>query len=304
MPPTPFWHDDYSQAVRDRMADTGDMRLRAMDEAGIERMVLSLGGVGVQDEPDAARAVERARKANDALAGIIATRPDRYAGFAMLPMQDPDAAAAELERAVRELGFLGCLVNGYTSLRNADSPSFYDEPQYLPFWQRLAALNVPFYLHPRNPIPNQQRVYEGRRELIGAAWSFAVDTGTHALRLITSGLFDRCPTATVVLGHMGELVPFAISRLEARVKHAKAVKLQRPPSQYLRTNFYVTTSGNFHTPSLLAVIQQLGNDRVMFAVDYPFESLETGSRWLDDAPIDEGDRSKIARENAERLLRI
>jgi 2,3-dihydroxybenzoate decarboxylase len=266
--------------------------------------VLSLGGAAIQDELDVARAVERARKANDALASIISTRSDRYVGFASLPMQDPGAAAAELERAVRDLSLRGALVNGYTSIGSLDNPSFYDEPQYLPFWEKLAALDVPFYLHPRNPIPNQMRVYEGRRELIGAAWSFTVDTATHALRLITSGLFDRVPGAQVILGHMGELVPFAISRVEARVKHAKAVKLSKRPTDYLRSNFYVTTSGNFHTPSLLAAIQQMGNDRVMFAVDYPFELLEDGSRWLDDAPIDDEDRAKIGRDNAERLLRI
>ena len=302
MPPTPFWHDDYSHAVRDRMADTGEARLREMDDAGVERMVLSLGGTGVQDELDVARAVPRARAANDALAAIVASRPDRDSAFATLPMQDPEAAAVELERTVRDHGFKGALVNGYTSVGDLDTPSYYDEPRFLPFWQRLAALGVPFYLHPRNPLPNQMRAYEGRRELIGAAWSFAVDTGTHALRLITSGLFDRCPQVTVVIGHMGELLPFAISRLEARVSHAKAVKLQKPPSEYLRTNFYATTSGNFHTPSLVATIEQMGADRVMFAVDYPFERLQDGSAWLDRAAISDADHLKISRTNAERLL--
>lgn len=302
MPPTPFWHDDYTRDVRERMADTGETRLREMDDAGVERMVLSLGGTGVQDELDVPRAVQRARAANDALAAIVASRPDRYSAFATLPMQDPEAAAIELERTVRDHGFKGALVNGYTSMGDLDTPSYYDEPQFLPFWQRLAALGVPFYLHPRNPLPSQQRMYEGRRELIGAAWSFAVDTGTHALRLITSGLFDRCPQATVVIGHMGELLPFAISRLEARVSHAKAVKLQKPPSEYLRANFYATTSGNFHTPSLVATIEQMGADRVMFAVDYPFERLQDGSAWLDRAAIGDADRLKISRTNAERLL--
>ena len=302
MPTTPFWHDDYSREVRERMADTGDRRLREMDDAGVERMVLSLGGTGVQDELDVARAVQRARSANDALADIVAGRPDRYSAFATLPMQDPGAAADELERTVRDHGFKGALVNGYTSIGNLDTPAYYDEPSFLPFWQRLAALGVPFYLHPRNPLPNQQRVYEGRRELIGAAWSFAVDTGTHALRLITSGLFDRVPNATVVIGHMGELLPFAISRLEARISHAKAVQLRKPASEYLRSNFYATTSGNFHTPSLVATIQQMGADRVMFAVDYPFERLQDGSTWLDEAAISDEDRLKISRSNAERLL--
>jgi gamma-resorcylate decarboxylase len=304
MPATPFWFDDYSTEVRERMADTGETRLRLMDAAGIERMVLSLGGVGVQDELDVARAVQRARAANDALAEVIASHPDRYSAFATLPMQDPEAAATELERTVRDHDFKGALVNGYTSMGNLDTPAYYDEPRFLPFWQRLEALDVPFYLHPRNPLPNQQRMYEGRRELIGAAWSFAVDTGTHALRLITSGLFDQVPRAIVIIGHMGELLPFAIGRLEARIRHAKAVKLEMPASYYLRTNFYATTSGNFHTPSLVATLEQMGSERVMFAVDYPFEKLEDGSSWLDQAAISDTDRLRISRTNAESLLRL
>jgi 2,3-dihydroxybenzoate decarboxylase len=217
-------------------------------------------------------------------------------------MQDPSAAADELERAVREHGFKGALVNGYTSMGNLDTPAYYDEPQYLPFWQRLETLGVPFYLHPRNPLPNQQRAYHGRAELLGAPWAFAVETGTHALRLITSGLFDRCPRATVILGHLGELLPFAIDRLQSRMQYVKAVKLQKPATEYLRQNFYATTSGNFHTPSLIGTIAQMGADRLMFAVDYPFEDLQQASAWLDTAPISDEDRLKIATTNAARVL--
>ena len=302
--PTPFWFDDYSRDVRERMLDVGEQRLRDMDDSGIERMVLSVAAPAIQDELDTARAVELATRANDELAALIRTRPDRYSGFATLPMQDPAAAAGELERAVAEHGFVGALVNGYTSTGTLDTPAYYDEPRFLPFWERLAALDVPFYLHPRNPLPNQQRIYQGRPELLGAPWAFAIETATHALRLITSGLFDRVPKATVVLGHLGELLPFAIDRVQSRLSHAKAVKLAKRPAQYLRENFYISTSGNFHTPSLIGAIAQMGAERVLFSVDYPFEKLQDGSRWLDSAPISDSDREKIGRTNAQRLLGI
>jgi 2,3-dihydroxybenzoate decarboxylase len=203
---------------------------------------------------------------------------------------------------VRQYGFKGALVNGYSSVGSLETAAYYDEPQYLPFWERLAGLDVPLYLHPRNPLPNQRRIYQGRSELLGPTWAFAVETGTHALRLITSGLFDRFPTLTVILGHLGELLPFAIDRLEQRLSHIPGTRLRRPPTQCLRENFYVTTSGNFHTPSLLGVILQLGADRILFAADYPFEQTQDASRWFDTVPISEADRLKIGRTNAERLF--
>ena len=147
-------------------------------------------------------------------------------------------------------------------------------------------------------------MYQGRPELLGPQWAFAVEAGTHALRLITSGLFDRVPKATVILGHLGELLPFAIDRLQSRIAKVKAVKLAKPASHYLRDNFYISTSGNFHTPSLIGTIAQVGIDRMLFSIDYPFETLKSGSRWLDSAPISDRDREKISRTNAQRLLRI
>jgi 2,3-dihydroxybenzoate decarboxylase len=292
------------QHMHDRLKETDDLRLTEMDQAGIERSVISLAAPCIQDEVDAARAVRRAAEANDALAAIIAKHPDRYAGFAALPMQDPAAAANELERAVRQLGFKGALVNGYSSIGNLETAAYYDEPQYLPFWERVAALDVPFYLHPRNPLPNQRRIYQGRTELLGPTWAFAVETGTHALRLITSGVFDRFPSLTIILGHLGELLPFAIDRLQQRMSHVSRARLTRSPTECLRENFYVTTSGNFHTPSLVGILLQLGADRVLFSVDYPFEQPATAAAWFDTAPISEADRLKIGRTNAQRLLRL
>jgi 2,3-dihydroxybenzoate decarboxylase len=273
-----------------------------MDRLGIEIAVLSLGSFGIQDVVEPARAVEQARKANDALAETVRAHPTRFAGLAALPMQDPAAAAGELARAVQELGLKGALVNGYSSLGDLETGVYYDDERFLPFWERVEELGVPFYLHPRNPLPNQRRIYEGRTELLGPTWAFAVETGTHALRLLTSGLFDRFPRLTIVLGHLGEFLPFALNRLEQRMSHIPHVQLEKPATQYLRDNFYITTSGNNHTASLVGVLLELGADRLLFAADYPFEEMADGATWFDSVPISESDRLKIGRTNAQRLF--
>jgi gamma-resorcylate decarboxylase len=285
----------------DRLEDL-DRRLEEMDQLGIELSVLSFGSDGIQGVLDPQLAVVRAREANDALAQLVAQRPARFAGFAALPMQDPDAAAEELERAVTELGFHGALVNGYSNLGDEGTGVYYDGLEYLPFWERVDSLGVPFYLHPRNPLPSQRRIYEGRPELLGSTWAFGVETATHALRLITSGLFDRLPSLGIILGHLGENLPFAIARLEERLAHVQGVKLQRGPRQVLRENFHVTTSGNYHTPSLVGILLELGADRVMFSADYPFAEMRDAVEWFDALPISESDRLKIGRTNALKLL--
>ena len=295
------WSPEEWRSVVDRLRDT-ERRLEEMDRLGIELAVLSLGAFGIQDLPEPARAVELSRRANDALAEIVAARPERFAGFAALPMQDPAVATAELERATAELGLSGALVNGYSTVGDPDTGAYYDGEAYLPFWEQVEALGVPFYLHLRNPLPGQRRIYEGRTELLGPTWAFAVETGTHALRLITSGLFDRFPRLTVVVGHLGEFLPFALPRLEQRLAHIPHVRLERTPTQVLRENFYVTTSGNNHTASLLAILLDLGADRLLFAADYPFEEMEDGAAWFDEVPIAEDDRLKIGRTNALQLL--
>lgn len=297
------WDPSAWRKVLDRLEDTEE-RLREMDRAGIEVAVLSLAADAVQGIPDPVRAVETARAANDALAEIVAGGPDRFAGFAALAMQDPREASAELERAVRSLGFCGALVNGYSDLGDALTGVYYDGDEYLPFWTTAAELGVPVYLHPRNPLPGQRQAYQGREELLGPSWAFAVETATHALRLITSGLFDRVPGLQIILGHLGEQVPFAIDRLEKKLALNPRVKLDKPPTQVLREHFHVTTSGNNHTPSLKGVIEQMGAERVMFSVDYPFDSMADSAAWFDGLTLDGATRAKIGRENAVRLLRL
>jgi predicted TIM-barrel fold metal-dependent hydrolase len=270
----------------------------------VELAVLSLGSNGLQDVLDPGREAALAREVNDALAQVVAAHLDRYLGLAALPMLDVDAAAAELDRCVNTLGFKGALVNGYSSDGGLDTGRYYDDPRYDPLRERFAALKVPFYLHPRNPLPDQRRIYEGREQLLGPTWAFGAETAVHALRMLIGGVFDRVPELTVVLGHLGELLPFAIRRLEQRLSRRADVDLARPAASYLQDNFYLTTSGNYHTPSLIGILLELGADRLMFAADYPFEELDDGAAWLDNVPISDGDRRKIASENARRLLHL
>jgi len=296
------WDPREWRTMAEALQETDDERLAVMDAAGIEIAVLSLAAPCIQDEYDAGEAVVRASAANDTLAEVVAAHPDRYVALAALPLQDPAAAADELERCVSGLGFRGALANGYSSVGDLHTARYYDEPDYVPFWERVAALGVPFYLHPRNPLPDQRRYYEGREELLGPTWAFTVETATHALRLMASGLFDRLPSLQIILGHMGELLPFAVARTEQRLSHIPNVELERLPQQLLRENFWLTTSGNFHTPSLLGAMLQVGADRLLFAADYPFEQPTEAAAWFDTAPISEGDRRKIGRTNALHLL--
>ncbi|MFZ0088288.1 MAG: amidohydrolase family protein, partial [Solirubrobacteraceae bacterium] len=192
--------------------------------------------------------------------------------------------------------------NGYSSVGDLSTAAYYDEPQYQEFWERVAALDVPFYLHPRNPLPSERRIYQGREELLGPTWAFTMETATHALRLMTSGLFDRVPTLQIILGHMGELLPFALDRTQQRLEHIPSVNLERSTVDYFRDNFYITTSGNFHTPSLLAAIHQVGSERILFAVDYPYEQISDAVDWFDGLELGLSELEQIGRGNAQRLL--
>ena len=283
-----------------RLLDFTQERLPQMDASGLDVQVLSLNSPGIQAEPDAAVAVRAARQVNDVLAGVIGEHPDRFKGFAALPLQDPAAAADELERAVNELGLLGGLVNAHTGGK------YLDDPDFTVVWERAVGLDVPLYLHPANGV-DTAHVLSGHPELIGPMWSWGIDTATHALRLIFGGVFDRFPAAKLLLGHMGEGLPFVLWRLDSRwdFHNHHGIELDRGrPSEYLRENLYVVTSGVASTPPLHTALLALGADHILFGTDYPFESIETACRFLESAPISEVDRAKIAHGNAERLLRI
>jgi 2,3-dihydroxybenzoate decarboxylase len=296
---------DLPPATRNRILDLGSGRIADMDRGGLDICILSLTAPGVQGIPQVKEAIGQARRTNDYLAENIANNPKRLKGFATLPLQDPEAAAQELTRCVRELGFCGALVNGFSQVGEGDSALYYDLPQYRPFWATVQELDVPFYLHPRDPLSARQPCYEGYRWLAGSPWGFAVETSIHALRLMASGLFDEYPKLKVIVGHLGEGLSFGIWRVDNRIRRGSGTpKAKLPMSQYLRENFYITTSGNFRTQALTNVILEVGADRVLYSVDYPYEDVVEAREWFDQASISEFDRSKIARANAQKLFHL
>lgn len=297
---------DVWKRIEARLLDVERERLPLMDRHGIAMQIVSLTANGIQAETDARVAVAHAREANDWLAEkFIARHPRRFGGFAAVALQDPQAAAAEAERAVEELGFLGVLVNGYVNAGDGEHAEYLDLPKFEPFWERVEALGVPVYLHPRAPLPSQRVIYEGHEELMGPMWAFGAETAAHALRLITSGLFDRHPRQQLILGHLGEGLVAMIARAQRRFEYASCGKiLKKPLGAYLRQHFYITTSGNFHTPTLRNVIEEMGVERVMFSVDYPYESIAEGAEWFDACPLEPADARQIGRENARRVLGV
>jgi len=290
-----------------RLLDVQDVRLKEMDKHGVEMMILSLNAPAVQAIHDVKRAIAVAEEANDHLAAEVRKRPDRFAAFAALPMQDPEAATQELTRCVKELGFVGALVNGFSQAGSPDTALYYDLPQYRPFWRVVEKLDVPFYLHPRNPLPSRSQIYEGHSWLLGPNWAFSAETSVHALRLIGSGLFDECPGLKIVLGHLGEGIPVQLWRIDHRNGWMKAphkYAAKNSVADYFRKHFHLTTSGNFHTPSLNNVVTEMGAGRVMFSVDWPFEAVDEAALWFDKAEIGESDRMKIGRANAIKLFKL
>lgn len=281
------------------LEDFGEMRLAGMDKIGVEKAILSLSGPGVQAEKRIETAVRMAREVNDFLGAEISKAPTRYGGFAHLAMQDPKAAADELERAVRDLGMQGAMINGQTG------GTYLDDDRYSVFWERVSDLEVPVYIHPNNP-PERAHMYHEHDELWGPVWSWTVETATHALRLVFSGTFDRYPGARLVLGHMGEALPYHMSRFDSRwdISNRGDMTLERPPSEYFKRNIWVTTSGVCADAPLRCAMEMLGSDRVMFSVDYPFERPEEAGDWIEAAPLSDQERADICKNNAAALLKL
>lgn len=299
----PYWHatvEDVAPDVRStllqRLNDFGESRLLDMDAAAIERAVLSVAGPGVQIERDGQVATRLARIANDRLAEQIDARPNRYLGFAHLALQDARAAADELERCIVDLGFCGAMINGQTNGRYLDEADFY------PLWERAADLGAPIYLHPADPIAPLPAV-AGHAALKRATWGWTVETASHALRLVFSGLFDRFPGATVILGHLGETLPYLLWRFDSRAK-LYGVILKRLPSEIIRQQIVVTTSGMNADEPLNCALAALGKDRILFASDYPFESSKEAADFVESEAIDDETRFAICSGNARTILRL
>jgi 2,3-dihydroxybenzoate decarboxylase len=285
--------------AREALLDFGDRRIEAMDVIGVEKSVLSLAGPGVQAEKRVDTAVRLARQVNDFLAGEMAKRPDRYGGFAHLAMQDPKEAADELERCMRDLGMQGAMINGQTG------GTYLDDDRYAVFWERVSDLGAPVYIHPNNP-PEKVHMYHDHPELFGPVWSWTVETATHALRLVFSGMFDRFPNAKLILGHLGETLPYLLWRLDSRweISNRGDMRIDLKPSDYFKRNIWMTTSGMCADAPLRCAIDMTGADRVLFSVDYPFERPEEAGEWIEAAPLSDEERRMVCYDNAAALMKL
>ena len=290
--------------MRRRMVDIAT-RLVEMDASGTDLSVLSLNPPGVQLYADASQAVSLAREANDALVEIIKARPARFAGLGAVAPQEPDKAALEIKRIIGPLGLGGVMINSHTL------GHYLDEPQFEPILAALEEECATLYLHPRVPSPAMLQPYN-QYGMLAAVWGFQAEAGAHAVRLIMSGVFDRHPGLKVMLGHCGEALPFWMWRLDniyGRTfgwagKKLGMVKLERKPSEYLRSNFAVSTSGMDDPEVLAFCIGKLGVQNVLFAIDYPYEDSATATQFLADAPLAPEQRAMVSHRNAERLFRI
>jgi len=282
-----------------RVKDFEEFRLPLMDEAGISMQLLSTTGPGIQGIEDTQTAVASAKRINDSQAEIIRRHPDRFAGFAALPTQDPEAAADELERTVTHLGFKGAMVQGHTN------GAYLDEHKFQVLWERAESLGVPICLHIAEPPVRFRPFYEGHSELMGPIWSWGVEAATHVLRIIGAGVFDAFPGAVLIVGHLGESLPYLLGRLDEGYGMAvKKEKLRRPFSEYIRKNIYVNTSGKYNPEALECAKAALGADHILFAADYPYVTPAEAVAQIERSHLDDGEKESIYHANAERLLKL
>ena len=289
-----------------RIIDLGEERLGEMDKNGIELAILSLNSPGVQAVLDTQAAVRIAHSSNDRMAEAVSRHPRRFAALAALPMQDSDAASAELTRCVTEMGFKGAMLNGFTQRETPETAIYYDAPEYRPFWATVSELNVPIYLHPRMQLNSRAQNYEGHPWLMSAPWGFAVETSIHALRLCGSGLFDEHPNLRIVLGHLGENIPYGLDRMDARMRFSpRGYRGKRLLGEYFRDHFHITISGNFSDAPFRCALEVMGAGRLYFSTDYPFETMDDATEWFDGTSvIDATAKQQIGRENAIRLFNL
>jgi len=299
-----LWLNEEMFALRthtlEPLLDFEEARLAEMDSAGISVQVLTLGGPGCEPfEPS--EGVEMARKTNDVLGKVIKKHPNRFVGLAALAPQDPDKAADELERCVRELNFKGAKINSNVQ------DEYLDDPKFWCIFEKAEELDVPIYLHPRLPSTRMIGPYaDYGYGLAGAALGFAAETQLHAYRLIYSGLFDRYPRLRILLGHMGEGLPYWMFRMDYpwRKRSGGSTILSRKPSEYVSTNFIMTTSGMFFLPAFMCAYLALGAENIVFATDYPFEKSKQAGEFMERLPVCEADKEKICHINAEKLLKL
>jgi predicted TIM-barrel fold metal-dependent hydrolase len=285
-----------------KLIDADDIRLKDMDRCGIDVQVLSST---LNLAPYGSDGTAAARQFNDAMAKLIKKYTKRFAAFATISPYDPVTAAMELERGVKELGLKGTMIPSSIS-----AGEYWDNQKYWVIFEKAEELGVPVYIHPTYVSPDMVKAFLPYPHMFGALWGFAADTGLAAMRLICSGIFDKCPGLKIILGHLGEALPFWLWRIDNRWEKEKvsqnpqAKKLKKKPGQYIRENFYVTTSGMLYQPALQCAISALGVDKIMFAVDYPWEPSNEAVEFMDKVQINETDKEKIYHLNAEKLLEV
>jgi len=289
--------------TRDRLLDLGAGRLQEMDAAGVDVQVLSHCPPGAQAfDPESA--AELARGVNDRLNDVVQASPNRFAAFATMPTRDPKGAADELERCVDELGFKGAMVHGLTE------GQFHDNRKFWPIFERAQALDVPIYIHPGWPHPAVIEAYykdyvEKYPVILAAGWGFTVETATAGLRLMLSGVFDAYPNLKIILGHLGEGLPFSLWRIDHAFKVFSRPDVDPVPIRELFSeHFWITTSGNFSNPALLCSVMELGVDRILFSIDWPYIENKPGTEWMAGVPLSQEDRIKMLNGNAKRLLKM
>ncbi len=291
---------NHPPAIAERLYDFTDIRLQEMDMAGIDKQVLSHQSPGSQRLANEI-AVDACRASNDALAAVIGRAPDRFDGFAMIPTMFPDKAADELQRAIEELGLKGAMIHGLSH------GNFVDGPDYMPIYARAAALDVPVYLHPAIPDKTVADIYyapysQNHPDLLRAAWGFGVEAGTQAVRLILSGVFDKHPELKIVLGHLGEAIPFLMPRIDEALSRPGNASVSF--AEVFRRNFHVTTSGFFGDTALKCCLEMLGPEKVLFAIDWPYADNRAGVDWLKSCPISTDTKQAIFSRNSKTLLKL
>jgi 2,3-dihydroxybenzoate decarboxylase len=291
--------------MQKRLHDLGELRIQEMDQAGIDLQVLSHGAPATQ-RIDAETVVPLARRANDRLSEAVKKYPGRFEAFAVLPTADPKAAADELERAVTRLKFKGAMMHGLATIGGAQQV-FLDDKRFWPIFERAQALDVPLYMHPAVPHKAVIEAYykdylEQFPGLMTAAWGFGVETATQGIRLVLSGVFEKYPGLKIILGHLGEGLPFYLWRINMAL--GRQGNRSTPFRDTFREHFWITTSGAFSTPSLLCCVMEMGVDRILFSVDYPFVPNPPGVKWMENVPLSNEDKAKILNGNATRLLKL
>ncbi|SPQ23493.1 f67a29e2-61a3-4e90-bba2-4369fda99824 [Thermothielavioides terrestris] len=305
--------DAPKHGLNQQLLDIHNERLAQMDAHGVEYMLLSLTSPGAQGEPDPAKARALAAEANDWLAAQVAQNPSRFGAFAAVSMHNAEDAVAEATRAVRQLGMFGVMLNDYQIVAtggNAEGKKYYDEAEFRPFWKAIEELGVPVYMHPRYPPTKDLQPgtkYGDRKHILGAAVQFHLDLSMHLYALCSSGVFDEFPKLQVVAGHLGEGIPFNLWRADHW--YNKPVKKATRPSKedysyYFKHNISITTSGNFNTAGLKFCIDQIGVERCLYSIDYPYDSIAEGQAWWQTVDLPEDQKRLVGRENAIRLFKL